>query len=466
MDRGLAHAVIGQILDDLGDAARRRRAREIGRMDHLARVDVSLGQPVGRERRLGVLGLNDDLDREAVLLREFKIALVVRRDGHHRPGAVLHQGIVGHPQRHLLAADRVRDKAAGEDALFLGGLGRTVHGTLPADALDKVHHGLLVLGAANQVGHERMLRREAHERDAPERVGPRGEARQRLAGVGEFEIDPRAFTAADPVGLHGADRLGPPVQELQILQQPLGIVGDLEEPLLEVALLDCRAAPFATAGNDFLVGQGGRAGRAPVDRRFLLVGQSALVQHGKDPLRPLVVVGVAGGHLARPVVADAPPLELRLHGGNVLARPLGGVGAHFDGGVLGRQPEGVPAHGRQDIVALGHLVAGHDVADDVVATVADVEGAARVREHHEAVKLLARIARRVRRDEGTLLRPRVLPLGLDGLGDILCHGSSPCVPPGIVRRRQRRQQNGPLTRVRRAGFAQRYSVTARRFQPG
>ncbi len=45
----------------------------------------------------------------------------------------------------------------------------------------------------------------------------------------------RALGAANPVALHQLDRLGP-VDPVEVVQQPVGVSGDLEEPLLEVFL--------------------------------------------------------------------------------------------------------------------------------------------------------------------------------------------------------------------------------------
>ena len=62
----------------------------------------------------------DDLrDRQAVLVREGEVALVVRRHAHHRALAVGHEDVVAHPDGNLLAADRVRDEHAGGHAFLL-----------------------------------------------------------------------------------------------------------------------------------------------------------------------------------------------------------------------------------------------------------------------------------------------------------------------------------------------------------
>ena len=44
---------------------------------------------------------------EAVALRELEVALVVRGHGHDRAGAVLHQHVIGHPDRNSLVVHRI-----------------------------------------------------------------------------------------------------------------------------------------------------------------------------------------------------------------------------------------------------------------------------------------------------------------------------------------------------------------------
>jgi hypothetical protein len=93
-----------------------------------------------------------------------------------------------------------------------------------------------------------------------------------------------------------------------------------------------------------------------------------------------------------------------------------------DGGVLGRQAEGIPAHGVQHVLAEHALVAGDDVGDRVVAHVAHVQLAAGVGEHGQAVELLA--AEIIAGGEAAVLFPVLLRLALQGLGVVSPHGSS------------------------------------------
>jgi hypothetical protein len=105
--------------------------------------------------------------------------------------------------------------------------------------------------------------------------------------------------------------------------------------------------------------------------------------------------------------------------GDVLERPRLGVRVVLDRRVLGRQPERVPPERVQHVEALHPLQAGDDVADHVVADVADVRVTGRVREHFEAVEF--RPGAVDFHLEGAGVGPALLPLLLDDLGLIVRH---------------------------------------------
>src|SRR5690606_5127533 len=99
--------------------------------------------------------------------------------------------------------------------------------------------------------------------------------RQFIATLG-LEDHLRALAAPDPVLLHRDDTLRP--VDVAEVQQFVGVVRDLEEPLVQPLLDDRRAAPLAypLLADHLLAGQRRVAVRAEVNRRFLLVGQPLL----------------------------------------------------------------------------------------------------------------------------------------------------------------------------------------------
>src|SRR5439155_20510014 len=97
-----------------------------------------------------------------------------------------------------------------------------------------------------------------------------GEDAQRPIPLNE-EVPIGALAAPNPVGLHQLDPLRPAVELAEIVEEALGIGGDLEEPLLQLFLRRLGAAAPADAIDDLLVGEHGVVLRAPVDRGLLLV---------------------------------------------------------------------------------------------------------------------------------------------------------------------------------------------------
>ncbi len=244
--------------------------------------------------------------------------------------------------------------------------------------------------AVRRLVRQRMLAGDGDEGDAHQGVGAGGEHGQRRGLAFHREVDLQTLAAAQPVALHGLHRVGPARQRVQAVQQLLRVVGDLQEPLRDLALLDHRAGAPAAAVDHLLVGQHGVVDRVPVHHRVLAVRQALLQQPGEHQLFPAVVLRAAGGELAAPVDRVAQRLQLAAHVLDVGVGPLRRCGGVLDRGVLRRQAERVPAHRLQHVLALHALVAADHVADGVVAHVAHVQRAGRVRQHGEAVELRPR----------------------------------------------------------------------------
>ena len=365
------------------------------------------------------LGLDDHPHGQPVLAGELEVALVVGRHRHDRAGAVAHQHEVADPDRDALAAEGVRGVAPGEDALLLQLAGLPLAPVLGAQPL----HGGAGLGGG--LGHQlvdaRVLGRQHHEGGAVDGVDARGEDAQGGAAL-DREVDLGPVRAADPVALLREHALRPGLQVLHVVEQLVLVGRDAQEPLLHPAFLHLALAAPADAALGLLVGQHRLAGGAPVDGGLGAVGDAALEHAQEEPLVPAVVLRVAGGDLAAPGVAEAQPLQLGLHAGDVLAGPGLRVQALLDGGVLGRQPQRVPADGVHDVEAAHALVARHHVRDGVVAHVPHVDVARRVGQHLEAIELGPR---GVLVDlERAPLAPASLPARLDLLEVVLAHGSS------------------------------------------
>ena len=380
-----AEITLGERRRDGALAVLRGRAVESVGVDHQAVAGVGL-----RERLAVPVGRRDhDGDRQLVLAGKGEVTLIVGGDAHHGAGAVAEQHVVGDPDWDRLVGERVSDVGAGEDAgLFeFGGLALDLG--LSAGLRD-ISVDRFALPVGRQPVDQRVFRGEHEVADAEDGVGAGGEDGDAVdiaeiaGGVVEREGDFRAFGAADPVALHHLDRFGP-VDGAEV-EQLVGVVGDAEEPLLEVARLDDRAAAFAgtrssVVAQHLLVGQYGAAGWAPVGGGASAVGEAVAVELEEPPLGPAVVLRIGGGELAIPVEAGAHLLELAAHRLDVAVGPLFGVGAVLDRGVFGGQAECVEAEREEHVVALHALPAGGGVAGGHRVPVPDVQIAAGVGEH-------------------------------------------------------------------------------------
>ena len=139
------------------------------------------------------------------------------------------------------------------------------------------------VGVRNGKFHQRMFRRDHHICRAKQRVGPRGEHAQffRRADRGIIahmhrEINLRALTAPNPFRLLGARALGP-IDQLQIIQQPLRIFGDAKHPLLEWLSHHGESAALALAIDHFFVGKDGAKLGAPVHKLLAQIREAHVV---------------------------------------------------------------------------------------------------------------------------------------------------------------------------------------------
>ena len=379
------------------------------------------GLAAGLDGSAVVIVQDDRHDRQVVLTGELKVALVAAGNGHDGARAVVGHDVVGNPHGDLLAVDRIHHVAARKGAMLLEGALGTLDGRDMLGVLDDLNDRFLVLRALDELVQTSILGSQDKEGDAKERVGAGGEdgdlalvALDRLAIlVAQGKVDLSALGAADPVGLHLLDALGPAGELLQIVEQLLGVLGNLEVPLLKVALLGLGAAAPALALGDLLVSQNGLTGGAPVDRVLLAVDQTLFPHLLKDPLAPAVVVGAAGLDHAIQIVGEAHALHRGERLVHVLIRPGGSLRVVLDGGILGGQAKGIEADGVQHVVAAHAGLTGHGIADSVVARVAHMQVARRIREHLEHVLLGLAGVGVDGKEVGVL--PSLHPPGLNGL---------------------------------------------------
>src|SRR5690625_1238475 len=262
-----------------------------------------------------------------------------------------------------------------------------------------------------QLGGERMMGRQATEGSAVKRIGPGGEDLDALRAPDDRKADQGALGAADPVALHQAHLLRPALHPLEGGQQLLGEVGDAEEPLGKAPPLDQRPGTPTPAIDHLLIGKYRVIHRVPVHPGLLALDETGLQEVEENRLLMLVVFRIAGRKLAGPVDGEPHHLELVAHRRDVGVGPLGRMDATLARRVLGRQAEGIPAHGVHDVEATRPLVAGDDVADRIVAHMAHVDAPRGIGEHLEDIVLWSpvRFRRAVSGHEAAGVLPGFLP---------------------------------------------------------
>ncbi len=232
----------------------------------------------------------------------------------------------------LGSAHRVDGERTGEHTglVTLGhplDLGLTLSG-------DDVLPGLgLGLGAVDERLHQRMLGSEDTEGHSENCVGSCREHVERISPL-DIDAERRALGAADPVPLHGAHPVGPVLQLLDVVEQTIGIVGDLEEPLGKVLLDDGCVATLAETVDYLFVGQNRLILGTPIDRRLGLVGQTTLVELEDEPLVPAIEIGLMGCELSIPVVHRPELSDLSRHRGDLILGVGLGMNAAVDRSVL------------------------------------------------------------------------------------------------------------------------------------
>ena len=217
-------------------------------------------------RRVRAAGVHDDADRQPERAGEVQVALVVRGHGHDRAGAVVGQHVVGRPDRDPLAVDRV-DRVPAQEHAGLLAVGRPAARCRSACAPGSGRR------PARRAARARTARRPARESAATTKnVAPysvSGRVVNTVTGSARPSI--AKLTSAPslrPIQLRCISRtaLGPlAFQRRHVVQQPVGVLSDLEVPLGQRPPDDLGAAALAVAVDDLLVGQHGLVVRAPVD---------------------------------------------------------------------------------------------------------------------------------------------------------------------------------------------------------
>ncbi len=171
---------------------------------------------------------------KSYLAGKLEVALVAAGNGHYSTGAVIGNDVVGNPNGNLFAVDGVDNIAAGEGTMLFAVTLGSLYGAHLGSALDQSHNLGFVFGAAHQVVYQRAFRGKQEEAAPEQGIGARGEYRDGLAVVfalGGDQLEINAFrrlrndrSSWPAFRLNG---IGPTFQLIKIVQQFLGVIGDL-----------------------------------------------------------------------------------------------------------------------------------------------------------------------------------------------------------------------------------------------
>ena len=215
----------------------------------------------------------------------------------------------------------------------------------------------------------------------------------------------------DPFFLHGLDIFRPVRQFIEIVDQPVGIVGNFEIPLGQFAFDHRGIASLAFAVDHLFVGQNGFIFGTPVNQPRLAVCQPLFEQLNEHPLRPFVIFGTAGDNLARPVKRYADLLQGFAGDFDIVIGPVLGMKFALNRGSFRRKTECVPSERMQDVLAEHHMISGDRVADYIIAKVSHVNITGGIREHDQHVEFIP--VRFVDRPIESVILPGFLPAAFD-----------------------------------------------------
>ena len=339
------------------------------------------------------------------------------RYAHNSAGTVIVKYIVGNPNLHFFAGKRVDAVASGKQALFFRFAGSTFNiGLISYTVAESFNFfGFRVVYA--QFFNQRMLSGKNNIGNAVNRIRAGGVNRNAFADFREIKAEFQAFAAANPVALHGFNAFRPAFQQIKVFQKFVCVIGNFKEPLFQVLFYYFVVAAPAFAVNNLFVGKYGVAGVAPVNGRFLFNSQAAFVKQFKEPLGPFIIIGFAGSYFAVPVVRKAEAFLLSRHIGNVFHRPFFRRNAVFNSGVFRGHAEGIPAHGVQHVKTVHGTETGYNVADGIVADMAHVQIAGRIREHFQHIRFRAAAVHLC--FKSFVFFPISLPFGFNLMGIIL-----------------------------------------------
>ena len=234
-----------------------------------------------------------DANRKVECFGEFVIARIVGGHRHDGASAVIQKHVVGGPNWNAGAGGWICGKNPKKYTSFNFAVGLAINVGASARGRDVVVDFFVGhrIGALHGALDQWMFWSDHHVCGAEQCVWSRGENTERFkrarAGTPTVitlhgEINFSAFAAPNPFRLLRARALWP-IDQLQIIQQAMRVLGYAEHPLLEWLAHDRKTTALALAINDFLIGKHGAKFGAPVHKLLAQIRQAHIVD-GRAPL--------------------------------------------------------------------------------------------------------------------------------------------------------------------------------------
>ncbi|OPZ67978.1 MAG: hypothetical protein BWY82_02661 [Verrucomicrobia bacterium ADurb.Bin474] len=177
--------------------------------------------------------------------------------------------------------------------------------------------------------------------------------------------------------------------------------------MTQCTALDRKPADLALTVDYLLVCEDGSELGTPVDRPLIDVCKTVFEELQEDPLGPLEVMRIGGIDLPAPVDRNSQSFDLASELFDVVERGLGRMGPCLNRILLSREPECIPPHRVEHIVALGTTGPIQNIGCGVVLGVTSVKSRSGwVGKHVEQVEL------RFRRVFGDLEHAVLFPVAL------------------------------------------------------
>ena len=127
-------------------------------------------------------------------------------------------------------------------------------------------------------------------------------------------------------------------------------MSNFEEPLGQPFLDHLGTATLATAILHLFVGEHRLVLGAPLYRRFAPLGEIMFKELHEEPLRPVIIIRVAGDYFFTPIKGRAHRRELFAHPLHIFIGPLFRVLAILNCRIFGGQTERIEADGKEHVL--------------------------------------------------------------------------------------------------------------------